>query len=69
MSQALSKGAIVRNNQETFAVLIQPPDIEDTRPFLGKKVKNSALAGLDFRATDVTDGLVQNGGEFFLRRH
>jgi hypothetical protein len=40
MREPLREVTIVCENEETFALCIQPADVEETRKLRGKKIKN-----------------------------
>lgn len=60
MRQALSKIAVVRQNEKTFGLRVEPADIEKARELRGQEIENGvACIGIDSSRNE-TGGFVQD---------
>lgn len=69
MGQREGKLSIVGHDEEAFAFLVEPSDVEDTRPAGGKQIVNGAAIEFVIGRNDVAARLVQNGMDRHLRAH
>jgi hypothetical protein len=69
MRQPLGEVAVVRHHQQSLGILVEPPDINHSRPAGGEKIVNRPLVRRVGRGAEITGRLVQNGHEHRRRLH
>jgi hypothetical protein len=63
MGKSLRQFPVVCEEKQTFSWRVQTPDVEETRKFFGKQIKDSIASVLIFPSRDESGGLVQHDGK------
>jgi len=67
MGQREGKIAVIRDDEHSFAVLVEAPDMKDARPAGGQKFVDGLAVVLIIRGDDITARLVENSVNGGLR--